>query len=53
MKTEINVKRLKRLHAKALGLYMAFRMNGHDGEVQRRRLERIEEEIEKVNGQAD
>ena len=39
--------RLKLLHAKALGLYMAFRMNGHDGEVQRRRLERIGEEIEK------
>lgn len=27
--------RLKQLHAKALGLYMAFRMNGYDGEAQR------------------
>ena len=37
--------RLKKLHARALGLYMALRMNGKDGEVQLRRLRRIEQEI--------
>ena len=30
--------RLKRLHANALGLYMARRIMGEDGEVQKKRL---------------
>lgn len=33
--------RLKQLHATALGLYMAARINGQDGAVQKARLERI------------
>lgn len=41
--------RLKRLHAKALGIYMAARMLGRDGEVQKRRLERLASELSKYD----
>ena len=43
------IARLKRLSATALGLYMANRMLGRDGEVQKRRLEQIGKELEKYN----
>ena len=42
--------RLVKLHAQALGLYMAFRMNGHTGEVQKARLDRIAQEIDRISG---
>ena len=41
--------RLKRLHATALGLYMAARILGRDGEVQKHRLERIASELSKYD----
>lgn len=46
------IERLKRLHATALGLYMAARMLGRDGGVQKRRLEVINAELAKyeING---
>lgn len=43
------IDRLKRLHATALGLYMAARMLGRDGEVQKHRLERIASELSKYD----
>ena len=39
------LKRLKRLHAMALGLYMARRIIGESAEVQKRRLLRLAERI--------
>ena len=41
------IDRLKRLHATVLGLYMAARILGQDGEVQKHRLERIGKELER------
>ena len=38
--------RLQRLHAKALGLYMARRLQGETAEVQKRRLRQIEKLME-------
>lgn len=35
------IKRLKRLHARALGIYMARRASGDSSEVQKRRLDRL------------
>ena len=35
------IKRLKRLHARALGMYMAHRASGDSAEVQKRRLDRL------------
>ena len=43
------MERLKRLSAMALGLYMAARILGRDGEVQKHRLERINAELSKYN----
>ena len=41
--------RLKRMSATALGLYMAARMLGRDGEVQKHRLECINAELSKYD----
>ena len=35
------IKRLKRLHARALGMYMTRRASGDSAEVQKRRLDRL------------
>ena len=43
------IERLRRLSATALGLYMAQRILGNDGEVQKHRLEAIGHELEKYN----
>ena len=37
--------RLRRLHAQALGLYLARRLMGEDGEVQKKRLLWLENKI--------
>lgn len=39
--TAKRIKRLKRMHARALGMYMARRASGDSAEVQRRRLDRL------------
>jgi len=44
-KMENRLKKLRRLTAKALGLYMSRRIIGESGDVQRRRLERLTELI--------
>lgn len=38
---EKRIERLCRLHAKALGMYMARRANGEAATIQRKRMERI------------
>ena len=43
------LQRLKRLHAMALGLYMCFRLNGQDGQVQKQRMERLAKEIQRLD----
>lgn len=45
--------RLKRLHATALGLYMAARIMGRDGEAQKHRMERIASELSKYDINSD
>ena len=43
------LRRLKQLHAMALGLYMGFRLNGQDGQVQKQRMERLAKEIQRLD----
>jgi hypothetical protein len=33
----------------ALGLYMGFRLNGHDGQVQKQRMELLAKEIQRLD----
>ena len=40
--------RLRRMHATALGLYLAHRIMGESGDIQRRRMAWIEERIIKA-----
>ena len=41
------IDRLKRLHATALGLYMAQRILGRDADVQLKRVKRLQAELER------
>jgi len=45
MKDEERIRELKRLHARALGRYMASRLIGKDATAERNRLESIGKEI--------